>query len=302
MDILACAHLAFGQSNLRNKWLLENAPVRGSCASRGSQDFSLFSAGYVGVSHTISWWKCQSNLLPRDMPLAHKDTTELPSTSHRSTATQHHTFARWSRREREARCTTWHTKITRTNARTHYVAYSQFSRVCANHSDLSLRLSFLISASTRRETQLLLLSLQSVIPNSHLHFVPSHNTPLPTVPVHSRTNLTVFFKKIQNAFSNLSNRSELQHERWFWCSSLVICLSHPFMYATLLRTLPFFYLFPNSCHHPALNTHLTHPNHQSATQTANLIAAKRTTAKWKALALLTAKQKPGVTTILLEIS
>lgn len=83
MDILACAHLAFGQSNLRNKWLLENAPVRGSCASRGSHDFSLFSAGYVGVSHTISWGKCQSNLLPRDMPLAHKDTTELPSTSHR---------------------------------------------------------------------------------------------------------------------------------------------------------------------------------------------------------------------------
>lgn len=213
-------------------------------------------------------------------------TTELPSTSRRSTATQHQTFPHWSRREGEAHCTTWHTKITRTNAHTHYVAYSQFSRVCINHSELSLQLSFLISASTRRQTHRLSLSLRSVIPNSHLHFVPSHNTSPPTVTVHSRTNLTGFFKKIQNAFSNLSNRSKVPHERWFWCSSLVTCLSHPFMYTTLLRTPMFFYPLPNSFHYPALNTHLAHPNHQFVTQTANLITAKSTTAKWKALAVL----------------
>lgn len=60
MDTSACTDLAFGQSNLRNQGLLETTLPWGSHTIRGSHDFSLFFAGYVGVSHKISQGKCKS--------------------------------------------------------------------------------------------------------------------------------------------------------------------------------------------------------------------------------------------------
>lgn len=60
MDTSACTDLAFGQSNLRNQGLLETTLPWGSHTIRGSHNFSLFFAGYVGVSHKISQGKCKS--------------------------------------------------------------------------------------------------------------------------------------------------------------------------------------------------------------------------------------------------
>lgn len=149
-----------------------DAPVWGSHTSRGSHDFSLFSAGDVGVSHEISQGKCQElHLLPGEVLLSCRRTHHFLNKPHGSAAIQSQALLCVGRERCAAQ---GHTSVTRPNAHSHHISHMQISSVCINCEVglLSLQLSPLWSTCTRRQFQHVLPSLLS----SHSPPCSSHNS------------------------------------------------------------------------------------------------------------------------------
>lgn len=76
MDMFVCTYPAFGQGNMRKKWLLENTLLRVAHVNRGSHGFFLLSAGMEESIQENDGGK----LAPQGWTLfSCRDRTELPN-------------------------------------------------------------------------------------------------------------------------------------------------------------------------------------------------------------------------------
>lgn len=124
-----------------------DASLWASHASRGSHDFSLFPAGYVGVRHKVSQGKCKVKFAPQGGALILQRDTSFSQQTTRKCSNPVPGSALCGHAGRGKCAAQGHTSGTRPNAHSHYTSHMQISSVCID-CDVGFAVSPILSSVT----------------------------------------------------------------------------------------------------------------------------------------------------------